>query len=45
MIVAVEHSGDDAVRAAAIEAIAPFRGADGGYEIANVFRFAIGTRP
>jgi SAM-dependent methyltransferase len=45
VIVAVEHSGDDAVRAAAIEAIAPFRGDDGGFVISNVFRYAIGTRP
>ena len=45
VIVAVEHSGDDAVRAAAIEAIAPFRRDDGSFVISNVFRYAIGTRP
>ena len=45
VIVAVEHSGDEAVRAAAIEAIAPFCGDDGSFVISNVFRYAIGTRP
>ena len=44
VVVAVEHSGGDAVRAAAIEAIAPFRSDDGGFVIRNVFRYAIGTR-
>jgi SAM-dependent methyltransferase len=38
-----EHAGEEAVRAATIAFLQPFRTADGGYQIANVFRYVIGT--
>ena len=38
---AVRHSGENAVRLAVIEAIAPFRTAQGGYRIENTFRYLV----
>ncbi len=39
----IEHAGDEAVRAATVAFLAPFRTADAGYRITNVFRYVIGT--
>jgi SAM-dependent methyltransferase len=38
-----EHAGEEAVRAATIAFLQPFRTADGGHQITNVFRYVIGT--
>jgi SAM-dependent methyltransferase len=38
-----EHAGEQAVRAATRSFLEPFRTADGGYRITNVFRYVIGT--
>jgi SAM-dependent methyltransferase len=40
---AIEHAGEDAVRAATIAFLEPFRADDGSYAINNVFRYVIGT--
>jgi SAM-dependent methyltransferase len=40
---AIETSGEEPVRAAAREFLAPFATGDGGYALDNVFRYAIGT--
>ena len=39
----IEHAGEPAVRAATRSFLEPFRTADGGYRITNVFRYVIGT--
>ena len=39
----IEHAGEHAVRAATGSFLEPFRTADGGYRITNVFRYVIGT--
>ena len=39
----IEHAGEHAVRAAYPTFLEPFRTADGGYRITNVFRYAIGS--
>jgi SAM-dependent methyltransferase len=39
----IEHAGEQAVRAATASFLEPFRIADGGYRITNVFRYVIGT--
>jgi hypothetical protein len=39
---AMAHSGEDAVRDAVLESIAPYRCEDGAYAFDNVWRFAIG---
>jgi SAM-dependent methyltransferase len=39
----IEHAGEQAVRAATGSFLEPFRTADGGYRITNVFRYVIGT--
>lgn len=41
---AAEHSGEEKVAAAVMEAIAPFRRSDGGYEMKNVFRFIVAKK-
>ena len=38
---AIEHSGEDAVRAALVEAAAPFQHPDGAYRFKNRFRYVI----
>ena len=38
---AMRHSGEEAVRRAATEAIAPFRTMQGSYQIENTFRYVI----
>jgi SAM-dependent methyltransferase len=43
-ILAIQTSGRDRVRAAAAEAIAPFRLANGAYRLENRFRYLIATR-
>jgi SAM-dependent methyltransferase len=43
VVVAIEHAGEPAVRQAVIEFLEPFRTAAGGYQLTNVFRYAIGT--
>jgi SAM-dependent methyltransferase len=40
----MEHAGEDAVLAATRGFLNPFRAADGGYLITNVFRYVIGTK-
>jgi len=39
----IEHAGEQVVRAATDSFLEPFRTADGGYRITNVFRYVIGT--
>ena len=39
----IEHAGEQAVRTATGSFLEPFRTADGGYRITNVFRYVIGT--
>jgi hypothetical protein len=39
----IEHAGEEAVRAATVAFLEPFRSLDGGYRITNVFRYVIGT--
>jgi SAM-dependent methyltransferase len=39
---AIEHAGEQAVRAAVKAFLVPFRTADGGYRLTNSFRYAIG---
>jgi hypothetical protein len=39
----IEHAGQDEVHAATVAFLGPFRTADGGYRITNVFRYVIGT--
>jgi hypothetical protein len=41
---AVRHAGEETVSAALLESVAPYRQADGGYRIANAFRFVLATR-
>jgi len=41
---ATAHAGEDAVRQATLESIAPYRRDDGSYAFENVWRFAIGRR-
>jgi SAM-dependent methyltransferase len=43
MIRAVNHSGEEAVRAAEAEALKPFRLSDGSYRMENQFRYMITT--
>ena len=38
---AIEHSGEERVRKAVVEAAAPFRQADGSYRFANRYRYLI----
>jgi hypothetical protein len=38
-----EQAGEEAVRAATVAFLQPFRTGDGGFEIKNVFRYVIGT--
>jgi SAM-dependent methyltransferase len=38
-----EHAGEQAVRDATVAFLEPFRKADGGYRITNVFRYVIGV--
>lgn len=38
---AIEHSGEEAVRKAILEAAAPFRRSDGSYRLENMFRYVI----
>ena len=40
---AIEHSGEEAVRKAIVEAAAPFRRPDGSYRLENRFRYVICT--
>ena len=42
---AVEHSGFSAVRAALVDAAAPFRRADGSYRFRNTYRYLVGATP
>ena len=42
--IAIEHSGEDAARAALTAAVRPFTRADGSVSMRNVFRYAIGAR-
>jgi len=39
----IQHAGEQAVRTATGSFLEPFRTADGGYRITNVFRYVIGT--
>ena len=39
----IEHAGEEAIRATTRSFLQPFRIADGGYRITNVFRYVIGT--
>ena len=39
---AIEHGGEEAVLTATTTFLEPFRTADGGYRISNMFRYAIG---
>jgi SAM-dependent methyltransferase len=39
----IEHAGEQAVSAATRSFLEPFRAADGGYRITNVFRYVIGA--
>lgn len=41
---AIRTSGEEAARRAALESLAPFRNASGGYRLENRFRIAIATR-
>lgn len=41
---AIEESGEQAVAAAVLESIAPFRQSDGGYELQNEFRLILAVR-
>jgi SAM-dependent methyltransferase len=43
VVFAIEHAGEQAVRSAVADFLAPFRTDDGGYRITNEFRYAIGT--
>lgn len=43
VVVAIEHAGEEAVRAAVAAFLEPFRTAEGGYRITNLFRYVIGT--
>jgi len=43
VVFAIEHAGEEAVRQAATEFLAPFRTDDGGYRLTNTFRYVIGT--
>ena len=43
VVFATEHAGEEAVRQAATEFLAPFRTDDGGYRLTNTFRYVIGT--
>ena len=38
------HAGEDAVRDATLESIAPYRREDGSYAFDNVWRFAIARK-
>jgi hypothetical protein len=38
---AIEAAGEDAVRAAVLEALAPFRTRDGGYRLENTFVYVV----
>jgi hypothetical protein len=40
---AIDHSGEEAVRAAVLEAIAPFRRPSGSYLMQNRFRFVVAS--
>jgi hypothetical protein len=42
---AIRHAGEDAVRAAVGEPIAPYRTAAGGYRIENRWRFVVAAAP
>jgi SAM-dependent methyltransferase len=44
-IVAIENSGEAAAAAAVVETLTPHRLDDGSFEVQNLFRYAIGTRP
>jgi hypothetical protein len=39
----IEHAGEEAVRGTTAAFLQPFRTAEGGYRITNVFRYVIGT--
>jgi hypothetical protein len=39
----IEHAGEEAVRAAILSGIAPYRRADGSYYLRNSWRYAVGT--
>jgi hypothetical protein len=43
MIRAINHAGEEAVRAAETEALKPFRLSDGSYRMENKFRYMITT--
>jgi hypothetical protein len=43
-VMAIAHAGEDAVRDAVLESIAPYRREDGSYAFDNVWRFAIARR-
>jgi SAM-dependent methyltransferase len=43
VVAATEHAGAQAVRAATVGFLEPFRTSSGGYRIANIFRYIIGT--
>lgn len=40
-VMAIEHAGEDAVRAAVLESLAPFRSPEGAYRLDNEFRTLI----
>ena len=42
---AVRHAGEEATSKALLEALAPYRQADGGYRMASALRFTVATRP
>jgi SAM-dependent methyltransferase len=42
---AVRHAGAEATAKALLDALAPYRQADGGYRISSAFRFTVATRP
>jgi predicted ATPase len=43
VVFAIEHAGEQAVRAAVTAFLAPFRTGGGGYRLMNEFRYTIGT--
>lgn len=43
VVAVIEHAGEEAVQAATVAFLEPFRAADGGYCTTNVFRYVIGT--
>jgi SAM-dependent methyltransferase len=43
VVAAIRHAGEEAVRGDTVAFLRPFRQADGGYRLTNVFRYAIGV--